>query len=330
MGATVILDNQLQRRTELGSWVLNPKLQLRRFTEAGEIDENDWSIDMQVNQKWQTRSLEASATIDNDSTLVADFGSTGFVDRSARRQERGVRLGLVQAFSDRFAARVDASYNRVTYPGETSTALVAYEIARLGVSMQWLASERSQVTSTFTASRVDPLDFDRRSHSAEAAVSWDTKVSERTHFRLSVGRNRTSVAGRRSDGESFGVVVEHETETAVMSLQLQKSLVPTGRGLLNESDEADLTYSRQFSPRTTASVGIRAIRLADVFPGVLTVSREYFSGTAIVDFRLREQLSLRVGLNEREQRYENVPNVARGRQISLGFSWTPMQERISR
>jgi len=307
--AVLSADVSLKRSLENIQWMLEPRFDVRRFSDSVWGPGDDRSLQGAFSWASERSHLNVNASIANQNTLTTEILETGFQNTNTRRRLETASLGLDTSTTEDRLLFLQASYMGSSYSGPVDIHLLlpGYRYASASLGERFVFSEHL----TFSASAFgDVLHSDRAGGSSnEEGVQAELAYtrSERYNFDLQVGESRrvlSDVAGVDSSGNpifrgvsSFGTNVSatatRNFESGSVSFNYTRSLVPYGNGFLVQRQAAGLTARHSVSPYLDADVSLMRIQNNGTTVRLRLDRRYYDNLGAGLSWKMSESWTLR-------------------------------------
>lgn len=307
--AVLSADIQLKRSLESMELMLEPRFDVRRFSDSIWGPGDDRSLQGAFSWSSERSQLALNASIADQNTLSTEILETGLVNTSTRRRSQTASLELDTARTEDHLFYSQVSYLGSSYSGPVyiEEILPGYRFESAALGERFTLSEHL----TFSAGAFgDILHSDRAggsSHEAGAQVELSYAHSERVNFDLQVGESRrvlSEAVGTDSTGNpvfqgtsSFGTNVSatatRKYELGSLSFNYTRSLVPYGNGFLVERQLATATARRTLSPYLDADLGVMRVDNNGATVRLRLDRRFYDSVSAGLNWKVGETWTLR-------------------------------------
>jgi len=259
--AVLSADVRLERSLENLQFMLEPRFDVRRFSDSRWGPGDDRSVSAAFSRSTERSQISLNGSFADQNTLTTELLETGIVDTNTRRRSEtaGGSFTLSQTEKRLFFTQVSylgSSYSGPQYAEELLPGY-RYESAALG--------ERFVLTEHLTLSASafgDILHSDRAgssSHEAGGQLELNYAHSELLSFDLQVGESRRNLYGSASNGTSVVASVTRNFERSTASLSYSRTLVPYGNGFLVERQQ--VTAFAKHSLTTYLDADITAVRI---------------------------------------------------------------------
>jgi hypothetical protein len=267
--AVLFGDLKLERSSESLVIVVEPKYDLRRYSDSVYGPGTDRSLNATLNWTGERGSLNLSALIANQTTLTTEILESGIINGSIRQRLEQYNAQWNWSRTERHQFFVQAGNTDVGYLGSPLVEesldgplvpeLPGYKYSSGSFGERFFLSERTIFTVSAIGDALDsPLQGDS-SHEEGGQVELATSFSERLSIDASVGETRRSLAGQSSNGTNASALITETFEAGNATLNYIRSLVPYGTGILVQRQQAGAGYTRSLS--TYVNLNINLIRI---------------------------------------------------------------------
>jgi hypothetical protein len=287
-------DVKLQRALENIQLFLEPKFDVRRYSDSIWGPGNDRSLNAGLAWTGQVMKVSLTGFIANQTTLATELTETGIINADSRRKSGQANGEWDWSHGERHLTYLQLGYTSASYSGTPLIALElpGYRYPNGAVGERFLFSERM----TFSVSAFgDALSSDRpgnSSHEAGGQVEFQDQLSEKNSFDISVGESKRYLYGERGSGTNAAVSVTHAFERGSVSLGFVRSLVPYGTGFLVQRQQLTAAIIRPLTP--TLDLTLTLLRIQNNASTVrLGLDRPFYnSGVLGLNWRMGESWSL--------------------------------------
>ena len=287
-------DLKLQRAVESTQILLEPRFDLRRYSEDIWQPGNDVSLNGTFTWTGERVKLSLTGFIANQTTLTTEVLETGIIAADARRRSSQASGEWDWYQNERYAAFVQLAYQSSKYSGD---ALLEYELpgyrypsASVGEKMS--VTDRTAVVASLFG---DALTSERQGNSShEAGVQLEVihQFSERISLDAAVGESRRSLSGQRGSGTNASVNLSRTYERGSFTLNYTRSLIPYGTGFLVQRQQFSAILVRSLTP--TLDLNLTLMRVKNNASAVqLGIDRPYYdNGVLGLSWRMGESWTL--------------------------------------
>ena len=321
----------------------------RYFGEQG-LDTNDHILTLRSSYKGERDVLGLNVDSVEDSTLVSELSDTGVVLARDQRRLLSISPSWSHSLTERTTITASYTYNDVNYANNVETGLIDYRDQTATLALSYRPGERdlASLTGYYDRYETNPGLFLANTYGIE--VGYDRAFSETLHGSLAIGSRTTrststtqalvcdgpilagicfgnvttvkSVTKANSTGYIFAANLDEQWETAKLSAALSRTINPSGLGTIVETDHLGLTWTQEWSPTVSSSVGANLYR-SRYGQNVTGNNNSYYTIEPGVSWRMTENWTLRGGYSYRSARYEGSQahasaNVA---YLVLSYAW---------
>jgi hypothetical protein len=332
-------DLRLQRAIESTQIFIEPKFDVRRYSDSVWGPGNDRSLAASLNYTGERAKFNLTGSIADQTTLTTELAETGIVNGSTRRQYTQGSTEWDWSENELFQSFVQATYLGSSYSGGLLVQLELpgyhYTNAALGQRLLW-----SEAWTFSVSAFGDVLQSARQggsSHEAGLQVDTSYRYSERTQFEVVLGESERSLSGQTSTGTNITAVASRTLERGSASISYVRSLVPYGTGFLVQRTQIAASLARPVTP--TLDYNIQLLRVQNNAATVrLGLDRPFYNSAQFgLSWKMGESWSLQPAvLFSRSKPAPPVteptlpePNVFQWR-ASVTLLWQPMPAAKSR
>lgn len=356
-GTTLDPRLKLSRRSEL--WDINGSARLRASRYNGEdgLDTNDSFFDIAAKRQLERGSVEASASLINDTTLQNETLDldTGLTINQIDRTQRSLNLVGQYLFTETTWLEASASYSKIDYAQGEINGLLDYDNLTPSLRIIHQLDPKLQLFSTLSHSTVDYDSFSAlksTTDSLQIGAAYD--ITETWKVSGSIGGRRTNtsqtvpsavprpgfellfpfvfdITSLPRDSESTGLVFDaslaREFETGSLTLNANQSITPSSTGTDTESTRISLAGNRKFSAKLSAQLAVSYNQSTTVGDTTTLADNKRLRIGPSFTWRFDEDLSLNTGYSyTRIERGITNNQSADNNAIfaSLGYTWPRM------
>jgi hypothetical protein len=310
--------------------VFQPKLALQRFSGNSALDSNNGSLLLSAQRQGELATVAASAQIARDSTLTTELLDTGIVNAATRQDTRSGSLSITRNLTESQQIQTDASWADVTYPGGLQFGLVGYRYPSIDLVYSIAITPRTTLSSIgFGSQSTAPL-VHYESSDYGARLTIDHSLSLRMHITASLGASESRVRSVDDHGLVWSTRLTREDELNHWALSYERSVQPSGNGLLVNRDLATLSLARSVAPKLYATVAVTAVRNTDLGPALQETNRRYFTGDAGLEWRESPEWVFSFTGGASDSHVTDPDQTARGWHTGLRINWSPQRWSASR
>jgi hypothetical protein len=124
--------------------------------------------------------------------------------------------------------------------------------------------------------------------------------------------------------------LERKFEATRLSANFSRSIVPSGSGILVQTDALSIQASRPFSARLTGSLSTGVYDVSSNFDEFTDIDRRLIYAHSALLWRWTERWGIETSLRYNRLKYDNSPDAATGRAVFLKLSYQGAKRSISR
>jgi hypothetical protein len=255
-------DLKLQRAIESTQIFLEPKFDLRRYSESIWGPGSDRSLNAGLSWTGERMKVALTGYIANTTTLATELSESGIINADTRRRSTQVNGEWDWSQSERRLTFLQAGYISASYSGAPliSLELPGYRYPNGACGERFFLNERM----TFSVSAFgDALSSDRAgnsSHEAGGQVEFQDQMSEKNSFDVSVGESKRYLYGQAGSGTNVSASAVHAFERGNVSLSFVRSLVPYGTGFLVQRQQITASLVRPLAPSLDLTLSVLRIK----------------------------------------------------------------------
>jgi len=325
-------DLRLQRSVENSQFMLEPRFDVRRFSDSVWGPGDDRSLAGGFSWSGERTQLNLTGSVANQNSLTTELLETGIIDTNSRRRSdvAGVELDLARTETHLFFVQVNYLGSSYSGPANIQAVLPGYRYESAALGERFTLSEHL----TFSVSAFgDILHSDRAggsSHETGGQVGLSYARSERLTFDFQVGESRRVLRGSASNGTNVSASATRNFERGNLSCSYVRNLTPYGNGFLVQRDQITAAAKRSLTP--DLDVDLRLIRVQNNDSTVrLGLDRRFYDNAGVgLDWRLGETWSLRPEVTTSWSKPIGSDRTVREWRAALTMTWKPIQKVISR
>lgn len=339
-----IADAALEMRalTPASEFSFTPRVRATYFPDEKELDSTDYFAIVDWRHRGQrvrsrVRADFAQQDVVNseqpDAELgtdlgVPDIGDSGRVFVRNRRDRVSLRPSLEFDLSARRAIELAAGYTDVTYDEVLLGAQTDYSVTDFTAGLVTRLTEANSLTVRARGARYD-IDTQGESTGYGAEVQWDRRTVTDARYFLRAGAQDIELATGESEtaylaGAGVSVVVGRNELFA----DLSRAVGPSSAGVVVTRDALRLRWTRAMTPRLSFVAGLRGTRDDDVNPDSDFQPRSYATGDVGLQWRWREEFSLRASYDYTWQKFDDaLVDDAKSSGAMLTVLYQPLQRR---
>jgi hypothetical protein len=256
-------DLKLQRALENTQIVLEPKFDLRRYSDSVWGPGNDRSLNAAL--VWVEERLKMTLTgfIANQTTLSTEVFESGVINGDTRRRTGQANGEWDWSENERRQTFLQLGYLSSKYSGSplVEFELPGYRYPSASLGERFFLSERLTLSVSAFGEFID-------------------QFTEATSFDISVGQSRRSLSGQSGSGTNGSVTLSHALERGSASLSYVRSLVPYGTGNLVERQQLAAALTRPITPELDVNFSLLRVK-NNASTVLLGLDRPYYNNALV-------------------------------------------------
>jgi hypothetical protein len=256
----------LLRRTDRLDLDFDAGGSLRRYGEDTGLNRDDQQVVISLARRGEAHVLQATASVTRDTTLTSELGTTGITGYNQRHRARALSLAPQWQLTERLATGVTLGWQDSTYGRNPQSRLADYSYSSAGFNASFDVSEITSASLVVSASRLDSASYEFNTHSLSALLQLQHAFSPRWQASLSGGPSRVETSRRTTSGSVFGANISRKGERLTIDTSVERSIAPTGSGLLSRRDEFGLRASAALSSQLDLAIWTSMVRSREIVP----------------------------------------------------------------
>jgi len=329
--ATLQLDLALKRATGRSLFSLQPHLDLQRYTGNDSRDADNESLAAVGNWNFPRSMFTARAALAHQNTLGSEFADSGIIDIDTRRRSKTGALSWTHAQTkDRNQLSVQVSHADIDYQGSEAYRTSGYRYPSLSVTQVLGFSPRSSMQLTAYGSSLRSDADSEVSNSVGAQVGFSHDLTSNMSLSLAGGLSRKTTGSGGESGYTGELELTRSDARTKWRLFAQRSVAPSGFGVLVTRTEAGLAFDRRLAPRWATTMSIRSIGNDDFdFTRSGEVRRYERLDAGLIWQASRTWLVSGLSSVSRMQRFRDE-GFAEGWRLMCSAAWSPNPRIVSR
>jgi hypothetical protein len=325
--------------TQTGQLTFTPRVRATYFTDEPDLDSVDYfgAMDWQRNgQRFDTRLRADFAQQDviNSEQPNADvdsglgepvFGDAGRVIVKNRRTRYAVQPQVSWELNQRNRFEIAASYADVSFDRAISATQVGFDTSEITAGVRTRISERTTISTRLRGGYYD-IQFRDVTKAYGAEMQWDTRTIKDTDRFFRFGAQNVELPdGENSVAWVAGAGVSLLLGRNELFTDLSRSVGPSSAGVVVARDQLRLRLVRAMTPRLNLIVGVRGTHDDDVDDTSSFIPRSYATGDVGVEWRVKEEWSIRVAGDYTWQKYQNGSDPSKSSGATATVIYEPLQ-----
>jgi hypothetical protein len=338
--AVILGDLKLQRASDSTQLVLEPKYDLRRYSDSIWGPGNDRSLNATLGWTGQKNSLNFSGSIANQTTLTTEVQETGIINGDLRQRFGQLNGQWSWLRTERHQFFLQASYTDVSYSGGQLVELTlggplvqelpGYKYSSGSLGERFFTSERTTVSVSAFGDALDSPLPGNSSHEEGAQVEVNSAYSERLSFDVSLGQSRRSLDGKTSNGTNTSVLITRSFARGNATLSYTRSLTPYGTGVLVQRSQASAGLTRSLTEYLDANINLVRIQNSQSTERI-GLDRPYYNNViGGLSWKMGESWTVATLLTTSWTQPIGVDRTVHEWRAALSMTWKPLPETRSR
>ena len=326
-GAGAQLGVRVVRATERFNLLIRPTVGWQRYEQETDLDRSDQHLEAEL--VWKGEHVDWSGVLGavRDTTVTSERGSTGLTQLNERHEGLDVSFGPSWQWSERLSGGANVGWQAARYPGTTESELQNYDYRLIAANLGYVLSDRAVLTWAATAGRLLPERTQLQSDSASLLVQMRYALSSLWTLNVGAGPSQVRTDDRHEHGVIYTAALTRGFERSSLSLAVNRSVSPSGRGVLTQLETAGLNFGTKVTERLGTSCSLTFSRRKDAIPEIATALSDvrYARADFAVSWRVSEHWHLSAGMGYAGQQFGERradTETARGYDAQLTLGWT--------
>lgn len=336
--ATVTVDVESGRRTEVSEIGLKGRLSSSRYADAADLDKTDFAFGLGSAYQLGRSRFKFDGQLDYDSTLTSEISTSGYVQTNKRRQRFQLNPSWLYSLSPRTQVETTLSYEDVSYEDVDVIPLFDYSFTRAALTLTHGLSERAQALGRLSLDRYDASQLGTRSDSyglefgASYLLSETMTLTGFAGLRHARSETATELGREETDntGPLFQLTLRRQLEVGQLRFTAARSMLPSSSGTLLDTTSLGVGLDYPIGPRWTLSLNADGYRNRAPDGESSGNDRDYLSFSPTLSHRLSRSLSLDLSYRYRWQQYDQREDDADSNAIYLGLQYSFVREPLGR
>lgn len=303
------------------------------------------NIHLPLTARYRTEKDEFGFTggLSRDNTLMGEFLTTGVVLRFTQRDLWTANPTWTRSLTEKLAFQGGFQFSDATYEDGLRLGLVDYQLYGGSAGFLYHATEKDdiQLTGTYANFHTTNAPFALRATFPGAALSFTHAfteslkgtvyggprfVSSTTHFSGSTVESRENVW-------VYGANLTKQFERASVQVSLTRDVLPSGFGLLLQTDRAGILTTYEMSETVRLSLDTSGYIVSGITPlagGGTLPDQQVFYTTPMIAWKFMEWWKLEASYSYRWRDVETFAEPAMANMMTLMVTYYPPKLAISR
>jgi hypothetical protein len=275
-------DLKLQRAIESLQIALEPRFDLRRYSDSIWGPGNDRSLNAALTWTGELMKVSLTGFIANQTTLITELLESGIINGDNRRRSEQANGEWDWFQTERRLAFLQLGYMSASYSGSplVELELPGYRYPSASLGERFFLSERLTLSVSAFGDALTSQRQGNSSHEAGGQVEVIDQYSENTTFDVAVGESKRSLYGEHGSGTNASVSLTHNLSRGSATLSYVRSLVPYGTGFLVQRQQITASLLRPLTPSLDATFSV--LRLQNNSSAVrLGIDRPFYNSAVL-------------------------------------------------
>lgn len=280
-------------------------------------------LPLSVRYKTEKDLMGFTGGFNRDNTLMSELQTTGVVLRFTQRNQWTANPTWTRSITEKLSVQSSAQLNNTTYEDGIRLGLVDYQIfgGSGGLLYQLTEQDQIQLSGSYVNYHTTnaPAPFRASFPGVNLSLTHDftESLTGTAYGGPSFVSSTTQTAGDNIKAQNtvwlFGANLIKTFESATVRFSVSRNIVPSGFGLLVQTDRAGISVSRDLTETLTASFdgsgsiasGITEPALGGAFP-----DRRYFSAAPKIAWKFMEWWKLELSYTYGRRDVEGASDIA--------------------
>ena len=309
---------------------LTPRLRAARATGDSPIGAHAFYLSMAGDVPTERSDLSTSVRFGNDSSAIREPMAGTLIRTDVREDVVDANIARTDAVTERVQSRIEAAWESVDYlDRQTALAsgLFSYRFGTLSGQISRRLTDRTRLELVTQASRYEVTTGTGRQYTYSVQGGLASTVTALWNYELRAGRSLTedTASGLRSRGAVYLAHVARTGERATWSATFNKSIQPSGFGVLAESDDTTLSWRWAATARLSYFVAGRRSQASSSIVGLPIVERIYETASAGLSWQATETWTMSAQLGR--QQVHSDATLFEAAQSGRGYEFLVTAER---
>ena len=323
-------DLRLQRAMESTQILIEPKFDVRRYSDSIWGPGDDRSLNAALSWTGERMKVNFTGNIANQTTLTAELYETGIISADTRRRSKQANAEWDFSQSEHYQTFVQLGYQDASYSGAAQQQLPGYQYPSAALGERFFLSERLTFSvSAFGDSLISTAPGNSsHEYGGQAEVSY--AYSETTTFDVAIGETKRVLTGQRGNGTNATVTASHTMSLGTASLNYTRSLVPYGIGYLVQRQQVTASVTRPLTAYLDLTA--TAIRVDNNSSTVtLGLDRPFYDTLSVgLNWKMGESWTLQPQVSTNWTKAIHTDTTVREWRAMLTTIWQPLPSSRSR
>lgn len=258
-----------------------------------------------------------------DNTLMSELLATGIVLRFTQRNQWNTTPTWTRSLTEKLSFQSSFQFSDTTYENGLKLGLVDYQLLGGSSGLLYQITEQSQIqfsgsyVSFRTANAASPFSASYPSANLSLTHTFTETLTATAYGGPSFMTSTTQAAGANIKAQNtvwlFGANLTKKFESTTIQVNMARNIVPSGFGLLFQTDQASVTVSHDLSETLTASFAGAGYLISGITknaPGITFPENRYFSATPTIAWKFLEWWKLELSYTYGRREVAGFPDPA--------------------
>jgi hypothetical protein len=258
-----------------------------------------YHLDAAGEMAWELSTLSASAQFGYDSAAVQQPDAGTLIRSDVRVHDAAETLSWRRQLTERTSLEVSAAFQRHAYGRRPEVGLTDFRYRSIDAQFSRRLSERLSLAVIASRSHYEIPERMFRQESTFQQGGIFGSLDPLWSYKVMVGRSRISPVafGQRSTGTVYVASLSRSGERVSATTSINRSLQPSGFGMMTEARELNARLSWALSERKATYFAWRQVQSGSDFGSLTLASRKYTSLAAGLSWQVAEHWDLGLELN---------------------------------
>ena len=293
-------------------------------------------LPLTLRYKTETDLLGFTGGYTRDNTLMSELLTTGVVLRFTQRNQWNANPTWTRSLTEKLSVQSSLQFSDTTYENGLSLGLVDYQLfgGSGGLLYQLTEQDQIQLSGSYanfhTTNAPSPFRASFPGVSLSLTHAFTETLTGTAYGGPSFVSSTTQTVGDNIKAQStvwlFGASLAKQFESTSVQVNVDRKIVPSGFGLLIQTDRAGVTVSHDLSETLTASLDGSAYKILGITEratgGTFPESR-FFSATPMIAWKFSEWWKMELSYTYRRREADNFPDVAMSNATMFMLTYYP-------
>lgn len=293
-------------------------------------------LPIQIRYRTEKDEWGFAGGFNRDNTLMGELQTTGLVLRFTQRNMWNANPTWTHTLTENMTFQGAVQFTNTSYENGLRLSLVDYQVwgSSAGLTYQYSERDRLQLSATYTNFHTTNAPSELRVSMPGALATLSHEFTEDLEASIYGGPrflySSSLMTNTRVTGKDvvwiYGTSLSKRFDKAVLQASLGREIMPSGFGLLLQTDRARLTFSYNFSETIAASFDLSGYRIAGVSPlangGTLSENRLLYC-TPQIDWKFSEWWKMELAYSLRMRDADSISEPVYSNGFTLMLTYYP-------